>query len=223
MDRHGLEQLRELMQRYCFQYGDFTLTSGRKSKFYYNGKLVTLRPSGAKLIGEALIDVVLASGAEAVGGPALGAVPIAMAVGAASVPSTSSGQAPSAGSGQAPSRRELPVYVVRMEQKEHGARDLVAEPYSDDERPVVSEGRRLAIVEDTITTGGSVRKAIEAVESLGCQVALIAVLVERHEGGADALREQGYDVVSLFRADEEGKLTVNEAYVERLDAAQRAR
>lgn len=223
MDRAGLEQLRDLMQRHCFQYGDFTLASGRRSKFYYNGKLVTLRPSGAKLIGEALIDVVLASGAEAVGGPALGAVPIAMAVGAASVPSTSSGQGPSTSSGQDPSTgsgRELPVFIVRMEQKEHGARDLIAEPFSDDERAVVSAGRKLAIVEDTITTGGSVRKAIDAVESLGCEVVLVAVLVERHEGGADALREQGYDVVSLFRADEEGRLTVNEAYVERLEAAQ---
>ena len=67
-----LDKLRDLMQRHCFQYGDFTLSSGGKSKFYYNGKLVTLRPSGAALIGETLIDVVLASGAEAVGGPALG-------------------------------------------------------------------------------------------------------------------------------------------------------
>ncbi|MEX0786071.1 MAG: orotate phosphoribosyltransferase [Dehalococcoidia bacterium] len=207
MDRQGLETLRDLMQRRCFQYGDFTLASGRKSKFYYNGKLVTLRPSGAKLIGEALVDVVLASGAEAVGGPALGAVPIAMAVGAAGVALG----------------RDLPVFVVRMEQKEHGARDLIAEPYSDAERPVVAEGRRLAIVEDTITTGGSVRKAIDAVESLGCEVVLVAVLVERHEGGADELRKQGYDVVSLFRADEEGRLTVNEAYVERLEAAQGGR
>lgn len=44
VDRTGLERLRDLMQRHCFQYGDFTLTSGRKSKFYYNGKRITLRP-----------------------------------------------------------------------------------------------------------------------------------------------------------------------------------
>ncbi len=203
VDRAHLERLRDLMQEHCFQYGDFTLTSGGKSKFYYNGKLVTLRPSGADLIGEALVDVVLASGAVAVGGPALGAVPIAMGVGAASL---------SRG-------RDLPVYVVRMEQKQHGAKDLIAEPFSDDGNPVVSEGRRVAIVEDTITTGGSVRKAIEAIEAVGAKVALIAVLVERHEGGADTLRDEGYDVVSLFRADEEGQLSVNEDYLERLAAA----
>jgi orotate phosphoribosyltransferase len=199
------------MQRHCFQYGDFTLTSGRKSRFYYNGKLITLRPSGAKLIGEALVDVVLASGAEAVGGPALGAVPIAMAAGAAAL---DRGRDPSASSGY-----DLPVFVVRMEQKEHGARDLIAEPYSDDDRDVIAAGRRVAIVEDAITTGGSVQKAIDAVEAIGCEVVLVAVLVERAEGGGDALRARGYDVVSLFRADEEGRLTVNEAYVARLEAA----
>ncbi len=198
-----LDKLRDLMQRHCFQYGDFTLTSGGKSKFYYNGKLVTLRPSSAALIGEAVIDVVLASGAEAVGGPALGAVPIAMAVGAASLTRG----------------RDLPVFVVRMEQKAHGARDLIAEPYSDDANAVMSAGRRVAIVEDTITTGGSVLKAVDAIRAAGCEVTLIAVLVERAEGGADALREQGLDVVSLFRADEEGKLTVNPAFVERQAAA----
>ena len=197
-----LERLRDLMQKHCFQYGDFTLTSGGKSKFYYNGKLITLRPSGAELIGEALIDVVLASGADAVGGPALGAVPIAMAVGAAGLTRN----------------RDLPVYVVRMEQKQHGAKELIAEPYSDDGDAVVTKGRSVAIVEDTITTGGSVRKAIAAIEAVGAKVALVAVLVERHEGGADTLRSDGYDVVSLFRADEEGQLSVNEDYVKRLGA-----
>jgi orotate phosphoribosyltransferase len=207
MDRNDIDRLRDLMQRHCFQYGDFTLTSGRSSKYYYNGKKMTLRPSGARLIGEALVDVVLASGAEAVGGPAMGAIPIACAVGAASLTRG----------------RDLPVFVVRMEQKAHGAKDLVAEPYSDDGKGVMTEGRRLAIVEDTITTGGSVVKAIDAVESLGCQVALIAVLVERHEGGADTLRSKGYDVLSLFRSNEEGRISINDAYLERLKAATAAR
>ena len=202
VDAAHLERLRDLMQKHCFQYGDFTLTSGGKSKFYYNGKLVTLRPSGAELIGEALVDVVLASGADAVGGPALGAVPIAMAVGAAGLTRN----------------RDLPVYVVRMEQKQHGAKELIAEPFSDDGDPVVTTGRSVAIVEDTITTGGSVRKAIDAIEAVGAKVALIAVLVERHEGGADTLRRDGYDVVSLFRADEAGQLSVNQAFVKRLSA-----
>ena len=200
-----IERLRDLVQRHCIQRGDFTLSSGAKSNYYYNGKRVSLRPSSATLIGEALVDVVLASGAEAVGGPALGAVPLACAVGAAALTRD----------------RDLPVFVVRMEQKVHGARDLVAEPYSDDDRDVVAAGRPVAIVEDAITTGGSVQKAIDAVEALDAGVALVAVLVERHEGGADALREAGYDVISIFRTDAAGNLSVSPAFAQRLAAATR--
>jgi orotate phosphoribosyltransferase len=203
VDRKDIERLRDLMQRHCLRYGDFTLVSGRRSKYYYNGKRITLRPSGAKLIGEALVDVVLASGAEAVGGPALGAVPIAMAVGLATL---------SRG-------RDLPVFVVRMEQKQYGARDRVAEPYPDEGEELLTAGRRVAIVEDAITTGGSVQKAIDAVEALGCRVVLVAVLVERHEGGGAALRSRGYDVLSIFRTDEDGRLSVNDAFLQRLEAA----
>ena len=197
-----IERLQALMQRHCFQYGDFTLSSGQKSKYYYNGKKVTLRPSAAKLIGEAVVDVVLASGADAVGGPAMGAIPIACAVGAAALDRG----------------RDLPVFVVRTEQKQYGARDLVAEPYADGDADLLREGVRVAIVEDAITTGGSVQKALDAVEALGCAATLVAVLVERHEGGGDSLRAKGYDVVSLFRTDEEGRLSVSDAFLARLAA-----
>ena len=212
VDREQIEQLGELMQRYCVQRGHFTLASGRRGKYYYNGKRVTLRPSAAKLIGEALVDVALAAGAEAVGGPAMGAVPIATAVGMASLTRA----------------RELPVFVVRMEQKAYGARDLIAQPYAsielgevaEDGEELLAAGRPVAMVEDAITTGGSLMKAIEAVEALGCKVVLVAVLVERHEGGGDALRSRGYDVLSIFRSDEEGQLSVNEEFLRRLQAAQ---
>ncbi len=209
MARDEIERLRELMQRHCVRFGDFTLASGRKSKYYYNGKRVTLRPSAAKLIGAALIDVVLASGAEAVGGPELGAVPIAVAVGLAALELG----------------RDLPVFIVRKEQKGYGARDLIVEPYAGEsggdpsaDGPLIAAGRRVAIVEDAITTGGSVQKAIDAVEAAGAKVALVAVLVERHEGGGDDLRSRGYDVLSVFRTDEEGHLSISETFLERLEA-----
>jgi orotate phosphoribosyltransferase len=194
------------MQRYCVRTGDFTLASGRKSKYYYNGKRVMFRPSGARLIGEALVDVVLASSAEAVGGPELGAVPIACAVGAAALERGT----------------DLPVFVVRKEQKEHGAKDLIVEPYADPddpEAPLVTAGRRVAIVEDTITTGGSVQKAIDAVEEVKAKITLIAVLVERPEGGCEALRARGYDVLGLYHSDDAGQLYVNEDFIRRLEQA----
>ena len=207
MPRSEIEELRALMQRHCVRFGDFTLSSGRKSKYYYNGKRITLRPSAMRLIGEALADVILASGAEAVGGPELGAVPIAAAVGLAAL---------SRG-------RDVPLFVVRREQKQYGARDLVVEPYANEsggDQPLVTKGTRLAIVEDAVTTGGSVQKAIDAVEELGAKIVLIVVLVERHEGGGDGLRARGYDVLSVFRTDKGGRLYVNPDFFERLESAQ---
>jgi orotate phosphoribosyltransferase len=205
MSVDGIEQLRALMQKYCVQRGEFMLASGRKGNYYYNGKRVTLRPSGAKLIGEALTDVVLASGPDAVGGPELGAVPIAMAVGLAALDRG----------------RDLPIFVVRRAQKDYGARDLVVEPYHDEGASVlIGPGRRVAMVEDAVTTGGSVQKAIDAVEELGAEVGLIVVLVERHEGGAEALRAKGYDTLSLFRSDENGQLATNPAFLERRKSAE---
>lgn len=119
------------------------------------------------------------------------------------------------------------MFVVRKEKKEYGARDLVVEPYADesgpDESGLVTQGRRVAIVEDAITTGGSVQKAIDAVEELGAKVVLIAVLLERHEGGGDGLRSRGYDVLALFRTDEAGRLYVNEEFLRRLAAAEAQR
>jgi len=204
MIRDDIEQLRALMQRHCVRFGDFTLSSGKKSAYYYNGKRVTLRPSAAKLIGEALVDVVIASGADAVGGPELGAVNMAMSVGMASL---------SRG-------KDLPVFVVRKEQKGYGARDLIVEPYADPaggDEPLITQGSRVAIVEDAITTGGSVQKAIDAIEAVGANITLIAVLVERHEGGGDGLRSRGYDVLAVFRTDEQGTLSVHPDFLQRLD------
>ena len=195
--------LRDIVQRHCIQYGDFTLASGRSSSYYYNGKLATLHPPTASLIGEILVDLIIDSGAEAVGGPAVGAIPIACAVGRASLDR----------------KRFLPVFIVRMEQKQHGAKERIAESLTlEGGATLITPGRRVAIVEDAITTGGSVKKAIDAVEELKAEVTLIAVLVERHEGGGDLLRDSGYDVLSLFRTNEEGVLSVNQDFLRRIEA-----
>lgn len=196
-----IERLRDLVQVHCIRFGDFNLASGGKSNYYYNGKFATLHPPTASLIGEILVDLIIDSGAEAVGGPAVGAIPIACAVGEASLSR----------------ERVLPVFFVRMEQKEHGARDRVAESLTEDGRDLIGPGQRIALVEDAITTGRSVTIALDVVENLKAKVTLIAVLVERHEGGGDSLRSRGYDVVSVFRTDEEGRLSVNEEFLGRVE------
>ena len=198
-DRNDIRRLQELMQRHCFQYGDFTLSSGGKSKYYYNGKRVLWDPREAAKIGSILLSTVLSSGAEAVGGLELGAVPLAGAIGRAAL---------DAGV-------HLPTFTVRTEKKAHGTRERIASSFADDGE-LMRPGRRVAIVDDVVTHGGSIGEAIDAAEAVGCEVVLVLVLVARHEPGYSKLRESGYHVCRLFYTDEDGNLFADEDFVKDL-------
>ena len=201
ISRHNIEELRDIMQARTIKFGDFVLSSGAKSKYYYYGKHSTWRPSVAERIGNILLPAVLESGAEAVGGLELGAVPISAAIGFASL-----------GQGL-----DIPTFTVRTERKAHGTRDRIASSYADD-GDLIRPGRRVAIVDDVITHGGSIRMAIGAVKDEGCEVTVILALVERHEGGGDELRADGYNVQRLFFTDKDGRLYIDETFVQRYTA-----
>jgi len=158
----------------AFLTGEFTLTSGRKSTFYFAGKRITLHPEGAYWVGKTVFDQLAESRVDAVGGVATGAYPIVAAV---AVVSYLEG-------------KPLPSFIVREVTKEHGTKRQI--------EGHLKEGSRVAIVDDVLTTGGSVLKAIEAVEAAKCQVAKVLVLVDRHEGGGDRLKKAGYDCVALL-------------------------
>lgn len=198
-----VELLQGHLQR-CFKYdGPYTLSSGRRSNYYYDGKGATQDPAAAWLIGNALIDMIVESGAEAVGGLEIGAVPIADAVGIAAYVTRGI---------------SIPTFIVRKEAKSHGTRSKVSEANLPDGTPLLSKGRRVAIVDDVITTGGSIQKAIDAVTELGCIVTIVIALVERHESGDEALRNQGFPVKRLFYTDEEGHLNVDPEFARRAEA-----
>lgn len=199
-----MEQLRERMLR-CFKYdGPYTLASGRTASYYYDGKLATQDPPTAWLIGKLMVDVILESGAEAVGGPEIGSIFISDAVGLAA---------------HLQRGVRLPTFVVRKQPKGHGTQSQVSAAAASDGSPLIRPGRKVAIVEDVITTGGSIQKAIDVVRELGCEVVLVVALVERHESGGKALRGQGFEVLRLFYTDEEGRLYIDEEYVRRAEAA----
>jgi len=176
--------LARAMGERCVRRGEFTLASGLTARYYYDGKQVTLHPRWAELIGRLLLPPVLAWGAEAVGGMATGAIPIAVAVSLAALRHAG---------------RELPVFYVREERKGHGARDAVA-------GEELVRGRPVAVVEDVVTTGASALRAARAAEEVGCRVVGIAALVERHEGGGEEIRRRGYPFFRLFHTDAEGNL-----------------
>jgi orotate phosphoribosyltransferase len=160
--------------------GDFVLASGRRSTLYIDARLTTMSPEGLTLIGKAGLDAIRSTWkADAVGGLTLGADPIAYAIAYASaVMGTESVRA----------------FTVRKEAKRHGTGKLVEGPFA--------AGDRVVIVEDVITTGGSALQAITAVTSAGGVVQGVLALVDRQEGGREAIEARGYSVLSLVTAEE---------------------
>lgn len=204
--RQDIEQLQEYMQG-CFQYnGPYTLSSGRKSNYYYDGKGATQNPAAAWLIGEVLVDIVLEL-ADAVGGLEIGAVPIADAIGMVA---------------HVERHVTLPTFIVRKEAKSHGTRSAVSEANTSDGSKLLRPGRRVVIVDDVITTGASIQKAIDAVQDLGCTVTAVVALVERHESEGQ-LEDQGFPVIRLFYTDEDGRLSLDAEFVRRTEAASQPR
>ena len=172
------------LERGALKYGDFTLTSGKKSKYYFDGRLLSLDPEGSRLIAEALIPVLKSAEAEAIGGLTLGADPIVSAVALVSG---------LRGTG-------IPGFIVRKEEKGHGTGQSIEGPL----RP----GSRVVIIDDVCTTGGSLFQAIDAAEAAGCAVVKVAAVLDRKEGGSDELRRRGYDFLSLLEASPEGTIDV---------------
>lgn len=171
-------------ERGALQYGEFTLTSGEKSSYYFDGRLLSLDPEGAYLIGKAFLPIIREAGAQAVGGPTLAADPIVAAVALTSHLEGTS----------------IPAFIVRAQTKGHGTQKLVEGP--------LAPGSRVAIVDDTCSTGGSLLHSIDAVEAMGCTVAVVVVLLDRRQGGADELARRGYRLVTLLEATPAGEVRV---------------
>ncbi|MBI4614573.1 MAG: orotate phosphoribosyltransferase [Planctomycetes bacterium] len=160
--------------------GEFVLSSGKKSDFYIDGKQVTLTGEGLSLSARLLYPRIVAAGAGAVGGPSTGADPI---VGALGVHSWREGS-------------PLALFYVRKEPKGHGAGRRI-------EGPPLAATARVALVEDVVTTGASLVRAIDAVRSTyGSIVVRTFCLVDREEGGGDALAAAGVPLEAIFRRAE---------------------
>ena len=174
------DRLLSILAERSARRGQFTLASGRQSTLYIDARLTTLSPDGLALIGPlalaALRDVDWR--VQAVGGLTLGADPISYAIAYASADTAS----------------PLRAFTVRKEAKAHGTGQLIEGPFLP--------GDRVAVVEDVITTGGSALRAVDAVRSAGGTVAGVLALVDREEGGRDALVSAGLPVVALARASD---------------------
>ena len=169
------ESLRRLLLERSVQRGNFVLASGRPSTFYIDCRPATMSAEGMVLIGRMGWDAIQRSGwrPAAVGGLTMGADPVSYAIAAASFES------------------ETPVdaFSVRKDAKDHGAGRMIEGNFK--------AGDSVVIIEDVITSGGSARKAAEAVERAGGNVLGVLAVVDREEGGKDALEAGGRSVLTL--------------------------
>lgn len=176
-------RLKDIIAARSFRLGEmFRLVSGVESNVYFNMKPTMFDPEGAALMAKLVVERLAQADVEAVGGLEMGAVPI---VAAATMQSHLAG-------------RPIRGFFVRKKAKEHGAR-LRIEGLGRDE---TLAGRRVAIIDDVCTTGGSALQAIEEVRAAGGEVVLALAIVDREEGAAANFRAEGVAFDALFRAQE---------------------
>jgi orotate phosphoribosyltransferase len=175
-------RLADIIFRRSFGRGEIKLASGRTSDFYFNLKPTMLDPEGAALLAELTLEALAEDNVDYVGGLEMGAVPIAGAIAQLSYIKG----------------KPLPAIFVRKKPKEHGAK-LAVEGLAKGESLA---GKRVVVVEDVTTTGGSAMKAVEAVRDAGGEVALVFTMVDREEGATEFFAQHKLPFRALYRAGE---------------------
>lgn len=172
------QRLKKLLLAKSYREGIFTLTSGKTSDFYIDGKQTTLDAEGGYLCGRLLYELIQEETGPigGVGGMTLGADPLVTAVSIVSYLK----------------EHPIPAFIVRKEAKGHGTGNFI------EGKANLVPGCRVALVEDVVTTGGTLIQVIERVENEGFKVALVATVVNRQEGGAETLAEHGYPLKAIF-------------------------
>lgn len=170
--------LLELLAERAYRHGNFTLASGRSSNHYVNCKPVSLSGQGLALLSARMLELV-EEGAVAVAGLTLGADPLVSGVAQAA----------------ALAGRPLDALIVRKEAKGHGTGAWL-------EGPLPAAGSRITVLEDVVTTGGSSLKAVNQLREAGYVVERVVTIVDRQEGGLEAMTAAGLELRSLFLLEE---------------------
>ena len=172
------QALLDLLCDVAYKEGDFTLSSGKKSDYYINGKQVTLHAEGGLMVARLLLSM-LPEEIGAVGGLTLGADPMVSAISIAG----------------AYENRPVTPLIIRKEAKGHGTQAYI-------EGPTLPEGSAISIIEDVVTTGASALKAVERLRDAGYQVNDIFALVDRQQGGEELYEKEGLNFKPIFTIEE---------------------
>jgi len=166
------ELIKLLREVECIKFGDFILSSGKRSDYYIDIKKATTNPKVLKLVGEMIADEIKDENVK-VAGVELGSVPIATAVSIIS---------------------QKPLLIVRKKAKDYGTKNKI--------EGELNKGDRVVIVEDVTTTGGSVLKAVKEIRENGGIVDKVFVVVDRMEGAIENLKKEGVELIPLVSVKE---------------------
>ncbi len=164
-----------LLEKEALKRGDFLLSSGKKSSYYLDGRVITLTPEGAYLVASIILELIKDRKIDALGGPTLGADPIVGAVSALSY------------------IKNIPLktFIVRKAAKVHGTSRQV-------EGPELPKGSEVILVDDVATTGKALIEAKQALDKLGITAKRALVIVDRCEGAKENLGKEGLSLESIF-------------------------
>jgi orotate phosphoribosyltransferase len=172
-------RLFDVLKTQAFFKGDFVLSSGKKSNYYLDARLVTLSAEGAFLCARLILDLVKDVKPTAIGGPTLGADPLVGAIGTVSFLDG----------------KPVKTFIIRKEPKGHGKGRMV-------EGPELGSDDRIVVIDDVATTGKAFLHSIDALAQDGLKPAQCACLIDRKDGAKEALAARGVELVSLFTAAE---------------------
>ena len=181
MNKELKDKLFSLLTKEALKKGEFTLSSGKKSNYYLDGRVITLTPEGAYLVASIILEMIEGQDIAAIGGPTLGADPIVGAVAAIS------------------HIKQTPVktFIVRKATKEHGTQRQI-------EGPALGNKGKVILVDDVATTGKALIEAKAALDKAGISVDTAIVIVDRLEGAKENLAKAGLRLESIFTIKEFG-------------------
>jgi len=171
-------RLKALLVEHSLSFGDFVLSSGKRSNYYLDVRKVSTLPEGAFLIAKILLSLLPRNEVQALGGPTIGADPIAGAVAAISFAED----------------RGLPTFLVRREARTHGTGRSI--------EGNLLPGWNVALLDDVVTTAGSLLYSARIVEEAGAKVVRTLAVVDREEGGAREIMAAGYPFDAIFKVSE---------------------
>ena len=179
--------LERSLELQALKYGEFTLSSGAKSTYYFDGRLLTTDGESVEIVASLFLDVIARRNIHRFGGPAVAAVPI---IGGLALMAHSQGY-------------DLKGYFVRSEAKTHGMGKMI--------EGHIAPNEKVAVWDDAISTGGSLFGAIDAVNELPAEIDVVLTILDRNQGGSDRLREQSTPLFSILSSNADGRVEVDRA------------